>query len=287
MRHMTAPLLVILALTTGDQAAERVVLQPLGSLRHPAIREASGLVASRRHPGVFWVHNDSGNPAVLYAVERDGSLVREYPVRAPNLDWEDLAADDSGHLYIGDIGNNNGRLPLRAIYRIDEPDPGKESPGDEPWPVTSTWYYRFPKGKRFDAEGLFIDGQRAILVAKTFDEREAELFAIRLDVPAPLARPVLPERLGTLPGFVEPATGASLAADGLHLAVCSYNVARVYRRDRSDTDRWKLLATVSFEAEGKADGIEAITWEGSDLILAAEARGLYRIGAAAWQAHRP
>jgi hypothetical protein len=290
---MTALLLLILALASGDppQAAERIALQPLGTLKHPPIREASGIVASRRHPGVFWVHNDSGNPAVLFAVARDGTLVREYPVRAPNLDWEDLAADDSGHLYIGDIGNNNGRLPLRVIYRLDEPDPNPAPSQDqhpaEPLPVTGTWYYRFPPGNRFDAEGLFIDGPRAIVVAKTFDQREAELFAIKLDAPAPLARPVVPERLGVLPGFVEPATGASLAADGLHLAVCSYEVARVYRRDRSDTDRWTLVATVAFQAKGEADGIEAITWEGSDLILAAEGRGLFRIGAAAWQAQRP
>jgi hypothetical protein len=296
---MTVPLLLILALATGDppqpQPAGRVPLQALGTLKHPPIREASGIVASRRHAGVFWVHNDSGNLPVLFAVERDGTLVREYPVKAPNLDWEDLAADGSGHLYIGDIGNNNGRLALRVIYRIDEPDPSQDHPPDERLPVTGAWYYRFPpgNGNRFDAEGLFIDGQRAIVVAKTFDRREAELFAIRLDAAAPLARPVLPERLGALPGFVEPATGASLAADGLHLAVSSYEVARVYRRDRSDTDRWTLRATVAFQAEGKAEGIEAITWDGSDLILAAEGRGLYRIGAAAWQAqaqaqaHRP
>src|SRR5437899_499106 len=63
-------------------------LEPIGRLDHPAIREASGIVASRRHPGVFWVHNDSGNPPALYAVRRDGRLVREYAVGAPNLDWE-------------------------------------------------------------------------------------------------------------------------------------------------------------------------------------------------------
>ena len=47
-------------------------LEPIGRLDHPAIREASGIVASRRYPGIFWVHNDSGNPPALYAVRRDG-----------------------------------------------------------------------------------------------------------------------------------------------------------------------------------------------------------------------
>ncbi|MFO0950915.1 MAG: hypothetical protein U0835_07120 [Isosphaeraceae bacterium] len=68
-------------------------------------------MASRRHPGVFWVHNDSGNPPRLFAVRVDGSLIREYAVQAPNVDWEDIAVDDEGHLYLGDIGNNDARLP--------------------------------------------------------------------------------------------------------------------------------------------------------------------------------
>src|SRR3954468_6307892 len=88
-------------------------LERLGRLDHPAIREASGIVASRRHPGVFWVHNDSQNPAALFAVRRDGSLVGEFTLGVPNVDWEDIAADDQGHLYLADTGNNGGLLPIR------------------------------------------------------------------------------------------------------------------------------------------------------------------------------
>src|SRR5438105_10764194 len=98
-------------------------LEPLGRFDVRVIPEASGIVASRRHPGIFWVHNDSGNAPRLFAVRRDGSLVREFAVAAPNVDWEDIATDDHGHLYIGETGNNNGRLPLRAVYQLDEPDP--------------------------------------------------------------------------------------------------------------------------------------------------------------------
>src|SRR5215207_10525891 len=109
-------------------------LERLGRLDHPAIREASGVVASRRHPGIFWVHNDSQNPPALFAVRRDGSLAGEFAVGVPNVDWEDIAVDDQGHLYLADIGNNAGLLPVRAIYRLDEPDPSKPAQG--PLPVT-------------------------------------------------------------------------------------------------------------------------------------------------------
>ncbi len=254
-------------------------LEPLGRLAHPAIREASGIVRSRRHPGTFWVHNDSGNPPALFAIRRDGTLVREYAVKAPNLDWEDIATDDEGHLYLGDIGNNDNRLPLRMIYRLDEPDPSRPPAGA--LPVTTASYYRFPRGGRFDAEGLFLDGARAVVVAKFHDGREAELFAIPFDPPAPLTRPALPERVGTLPGFTEPATGADLAPGGRLLAVCSYEVARVYERAPQGT--WRPIAAVRY----KAEGIEAICWDGPDLILAGEGRGLYRITEATWRGSRP
>jgi hypothetical protein len=271
--HPFVPIAVVLA---GLAPAPPARLEPVGRLDHPAIREASGIVASRRHPGVFWVHNDSGNPPLLFAVKRDGSLVREYPVKVANLDWEDIAIDDEGHLYLGEIGNNGGRLPIRAVYRLDEPDPSK--PAEGPLSVTHASYYRFPRGGRFDAEGLFIDRGRAVVVAKTFDGREAGLFGVPLDPAPPLIRPALPEALGTLPEFHEPATGASLSADGRRLAVCSPAAARVYERDGRGA--WSLVATVRYQ--GGSD-IEAICWDGRDLLLAGEGRNLYRIREAAWR----
>ena len=101
----------------------RLLSRRSGRLDEKLIPEASGIVKSRRYPGIFWVHNDSGNPPLLFAIRGDGRIVRQFRLGVPNIDWEDIAIDDQGHLYLGDIGNNTGALPLRAIYRIDEPDP--------------------------------------------------------------------------------------------------------------------------------------------------------------------
>jgi len=251
---------------------------PAGRLDHPAIREASGIVRSRRFPDVFWVHNDSENAAALFAVRRDGSLIREYAVAMPNVDWEGIAVDDHGHIYIGEIGNNGGQLPLRAVYRLDEPDPSRDA--DKPLSVTLATFYRFPKGGRFDAEGLFLDGERPMIVSKRFDGGEAELFALPVDPPAPLLRPALPERIGALPGFVEPATGADLSADGRHLAVCWVRGVRVYRRGAAG---WQLFATIRVDA----GSIEAACWEGDDILLAGEDRALTRVAAAEWRVRAP
>lgn len=251
--------------------AERV-----GRLDHPAIREASGIVASRRYLGVYWVHNDSGNSPVLFAVRRDGTLIGEFPVGAPNIDWEDIAADDDGHLYIGDIGNNGGLLPLRTIYRVAEPNPAQ--PSGEPLAATPVVVYRFPPDGRFDAEGLVVEGARALVFSKRLDGRPAAIHALPLDGSGTLLKPATPVQVAVLKEFTEPATGADLTADGRHLAVVSNRLARVYRRV-GDVD-WRLVAVLGHQGQG----VEAIAWDGDDLILADEGRSLERISARVWKA---
>src|SRR5262245_28962711 len=250
-------------------------LESLGRFDPKAIPEASGIVKSRRHPGIFWVHNDSGNPSILFAIRRDGTIVRKVPLAVVNVDWEDIAADDQGHLYVGDIGNNGGSLAVRMIYRIDEPDPSK--PVVHSLPASAATFYKLARSDRFDAEGLFIDRNSAVLVSKRFDGREAELYTVPLEPPAPLLNPADPVKIGTLPRFVEPATGASLSVDHRLLAVCSTTVVRVYQRGRERP--WDLIA----EAAHDRQSIEGISWDGGDLLLVSEGGGVYRIPEASWK----
>ncbi len=159
-------------------------LELVGRLDEKLIPEASGIVKSRRYPGIFWVHNDSGNPPLLFAIRGDGRIVRQFRLAVPNIDWEDIAIDDQGHLYLGDIGNNTRALPLRAIYRIDEPDPNSHA--DKPVSASAVTFYALPEENRFDAESLFYDRGTANLLAKYLDGREAELFTVPLEPPSPL-----------------------------------------------------------------------------------------------------
>ncbi|MBI1312832.1 protein kinase [bacterium] len=98
-------------------------LEVAGRLSDSSILEASGLVRSRRHAGVFWTISDSGNPARLYAIDATGQLIARYPITgATNHDWETVIADSSGTLWIGDVGNL-GHRSVRTLYRVSEPDP--------------------------------------------------------------------------------------------------------------------------------------------------------------------
>src|SRR5687767_9826648 len=79
--------------------------------RDPEVRESSGMSSSSRSGDYFFTHNDSGDEARLFAVNRSGETLAVFRVPgASNLDWEDMARgpDDQGRpaLYLGDIGDN-------------------------------------------------------------------------------------------------------------------------------------------------------------------------------------
>ena len=58
--------------TTRPSEPSAAVWQSVGQISHEPISECSGIVASRRYEGIFWVHNDSGHPPVLYAIRESG-----------------------------------------------------------------------------------------------------------------------------------------------------------------------------------------------------------------------
>ena len=89
---------------------------PLETALANTIKESSGLLFINN---TLITHNDSGGSNVLYEVDIvDGSILRTVSItNATNVDWEDIAADDT-YIYIGDIGNNFGsRIDLK-VYRI-------------------------------------------------------------------------------------------------------------------------------------------------------------------------
>jgi len=250
-------------------------LEAMGRLSDRSIRETSGIVKSRKYADVFWILSDSGNPPIIHAIRRNGKVIGSFRIAVANLDWEDIATDDAGHLYLGDIGNNGQLLPLRAVYQVDEPDPNQRAHGD--LPVRVATYYRFAsKFERFDAESLFVVDKTAFLIRKPLDGGRAERFSIRLDPPAPLFHPAIPKRIADLPDFTRPATGADLSPDGKRLAVVANRETRIY--DRAEDGRLTLRSTVRY----KERDIEAIGWDGLDLILATEAGELFRIAATTW-----
>ncbi len=106
-----------------------LILLLLGSLQYvyaqsprrfplpPQLHEASGLLIQA--PDTLWWHNDSGGEPRLLATDREGNLIDSIRLQgAINRDWEDITADDQGHWYIGDFGNNRNNRQDLTIYRF-------------------------------------------------------------------------------------------------------------------------------------------------------------------------
>jgi hypothetical protein len=191
----------------------------LGRITHKAISESSGIVASRKHPGVFWTHNDSGNGPFLFAITREGSLVAEYPVgsSARNNDWEAISTDDEGHLYIADIGNNDLKRDRILVYRVDEPDPstaGKRGKGPT-LKVNQVLRLKYPD-KPFDAESFFVFKGRGYVISKQINGKNGSVYGF--DLAAGGAEPAALQHVCDLP-LRSPVTDAAISADGQRLAV--------------------------------------------------------------------
>lgn len=90
-----------------------------------SLPESSGLQYYAN--GLVWTHNDSGNQPVLYQIDTMGRVNQFKRItNAANFDWEDLAKDDEGNLYIGDFGNNKNDRKSFQIYKIGNPEKTKE-----------------------------------------------------------------------------------------------------------------------------------------------------------------
>jgi len=124
------------------------------------LRENSGIVFLK--DSTIWVIEDGENPDEIYQVDFKGRILRELEVKnAKNKDWEDLAKDEAGNLYISDTGNNKRERKELTIYKIPNPDlePGSKIDAQK-------IVFRYPNKERHDAEALFYREDFLYLITK-------------------------------------------------------------------------------------------------------------------------
>ena len=292
---------LILCTPVFEQQADSVALERIGTILHPPIREASGLVASRNFADVLWTITDSQGAAHLYAIQRSGKLLADYEVRgAANVDWESIAIDDRGFLYIADVGNNL-KLPVRWIYQIREPDPSRQVSQESSGPIRGVVAvkrilpYTFPQ-QPLDVEGTFVLDDNMYLISKVGNR--TTLYRLRLSPPSPngrsgdakqarernqatdrVAAPVtLPaqklQKLGPVRDVIA-VTGADISPDGRRIAVVTYRDVAIYELSQDVPAALRLAPTTRIPF--RAPAIEGCCWQGDDLLLVSEDRSLYRV----------
>ncbi|MBK9290219.1 MAG: hypothetical protein IPM52_01080 [Bacteroidetes bacterium] len=108
-------LLLLLPLNGWSQLVPRPMVRlPL------QLRESSGLAFDDQPR--FWSHNDAGNSNQIFYLDTLGNVLRTITLQnVQNTDWEDLAADPQGNLYINDAGNNDNNRTNLAIHILSNP----------------------------------------------------------------------------------------------------------------------------------------------------------------------
>ncbi len=206
----------------------------LGVLRDPAIKESSGLVASRSTPGLFWTHNDSGNGPYIYAFDNRGVRKGVWRVAGVSArDWEGIAAGpgpqrNQSYLYIGDIGDNRQQRSEIVVYRVPEPvitaaDTSSTKSKPRLTESAEVIRLRYPDGKH-DAETLMVHpvtGSLFIVTKVAF----ANPGIYEASTPVNFDGPLTLKRLGELNipsllgGII---TGGDISPDGRRVALCDY-----------------------------------------------------------------
>lgn len=140
----------------------------LGDIENTAIKEASGLAVSRLREDMFWVLNDGGNQATIYAVGPDGRHIGQIKLKGiVNRDWEDMASfrmDNAAYLLVADIGDNKAAHDVYRLHLLREPTKLNST---SPVSVEHTIEYRYEDGPR-DAEAIAVDvqNQRIFILSK-------------------------------------------------------------------------------------------------------------------------
>jgi hypothetical protein len=208
----------------------------IAELEDGAVDESSGVVASRRNPGLFWTHNDSGDGPFLYAFDLNGTKRGTWRVTgARALDWEDIAASpgaggvETSYLYVGDIGDNSKKREEIVVYRVAEPvvtatdaDTDRNEPQQtEP---AEAIHLRYPDGAH-DAEALAVHPATGDLYIITKTRGSTPSGVYKLAAPFSTSNINTLQRVSSLstpglyPGMI---TGADISPDGRKIILCDY-----------------------------------------------------------------
>lgn len=276
--------------STGKSAATKESpfepAKTTGKIADDEINESSGIAASKCQPDVFWTHNDSGDDAFIFALDKTGARLGTWKVpNASKDDWEDIALhkDSAGKcfIYIGEIGDNQSKRDERAIYRVPEPRASAENAtSTKKQPLTTeradVIKFVYPDS-RHNAETLLVHPKSVdIYIVTKRVSGPAGVYRLRSDFGrsgavkaekvAELSVPAIPN------GFL---TGGDISPDGKRVVICDYSAAYEFtlpENAKSFDDIWSQ--TPESIDVGKRKTGEAVTYspDGNSIILTSEGK---------------
>lgn len=251
-----------------------------GIITDTMLGEISGIVAGRANPGIFWVHNDSGDEPRIFAIDKNAVLKGELAITgAKNFDYEDISTGPGpvsgiNYIYIGDFGDNDAVRNHITVYRI--PEPAIDSFGKTPFKGNSVKAdainLKYPDGAR-DAEAMFADPASGDIYIISKREKNARVY--RAAFPQTLKDTIVLEYLLELPfGSMgipnNGVTGADISPDGSEILIKTYMTVYYFKRNKGESipdALYKQPKTLKYTIEPQGEGI---CWD-------AEGAGFYTI----------
>jgi hypothetical protein len=233
----------------------------IGTLTGADMTEASGIVASVQHPGMWWIINDSGHAPIIFLVDSTGRAAAHYRIDGvTNRDWEDLSmrihpVTRKAELLIAEIGDNRAVYGVKHIYAVDEPSNIQFNLAAAPEPIPARVYsFVYPDGDR-DAETLMVDPMDHSWYIVSKREEEVRLYQFnpdyieRMDLAysqgAGHSSNVETSTVDTLRFHLTlPFTGATagdISFDGSEILIKSYIQVFYWRRDNNSISLPNLL----------------------------------------------
>lgn len=260
----------------------------LGRVDDPRLSELSGIAASRRHPGLFYAHNDSGDLPRLFVLDESARVVATIALTgASHVDWEDIAVgpgpDGMPWVFVGDVGDNAARDGSGAprseviVYRFAEPE---TAPSGELEVAALATRLTYP-GAPHDCEAIFVDPAGDLFLLSKENAGPSTLYRAASPGTAPIAlEPVATVTLSPGPSV----TAADLSPSGASLLVRTYT--RLHLFTRAPGEPWAdalARAPVRVPTQAELQG-EAVAWleSGGGYVTAPEGSSppLSRVGVA-------
>lgn len=141
--------------------------------------------------GLAWVHNklithnDRGNTNHLFVIDpENGKVTQTIEVKgADNVDWEDLT-NSRQHLFIGDMGNNNGDRNDLKIYMVHldafnfSGDGAVDVSGIIEFSYPNQTHFSKSKDHNFDCEAIIYREGHIYLFSKNRLNNQSDLYRI-------------------------------------------------------------------------------------------------------------
>lgn len=238
----------------------------MGIIESNEINEASGIAASRKNPGIFWTHNDSGDKARIFAFDSLGRHRGEFLLAGiQNRDWEDIAIgpgpiEGEQYLYIADIGDNSVRYNSKYIYRIIEPLlSNDQAPVDTVIYNVERMVFQYPDGNR-NAETIMIDPLTLdiYIVSK---ESTTKLYRTAYPYTFYSAPTLNVDTLEVLNSFTfTTVVGGDISSDGREILIKKYNIIYHWERVEGEPIEEALEKQLGFVPYTIEPQGEAVCW---------------------------